>query len=90
MLNLITKPSVSLILIILKIPANYLVAEICIMLGSLEKYSVTHPHSFRTEEASIVVSHTVKSVLFVIPDLFQRHQLKYVLLAKSGGTIWIV
>ena len=51
-------------------------------LDSWKRYSVTHPHSFLTKETFIAVSHTVKTVLFMIPDLFQRHHLKYVLLAK--------
>ena len=43
---------------------------------------MNHPKSFLTNETFIVLSHTVKTVLVMIRDLLQHHNLKYMLLSK--------
>ena len=51
-------------------------------LQSWKLYSMNHPNSFLTNETFIALSHTVKTVLVMIPDLLQHHNLKYILLSK--------
>ena len=51
-------------------------------LQSWKLYSMSHPKSFLTNETFIALSHTVNTVLIMIPDLLQHHNLKYILLSK--------
>ena len=41
-----------------------------------------HPKSFLTNETFIALSHTVETVLVMIHDLLQHHNLKYILISK--------
>ena len=43
---------------------------------------MNHPKSFLTNETFIALSHTIKTVLILIPNLLQPHNLKYILLSK--------
>ena len=51
-------------------------------LQSWKLYSMNHPKSFLTNETCIALSHIVKTVLVMIPDLLQHHNLKYIFLSK--------
>ena len=51
-------------------------------LRSWKLYCMNHPKSFLTNETSIALSHTVKTVLIKIHVLLQHHNLKYILLSK--------
>ena len=51
-------------------------------LQSWKLYSMNHPKSFLTNETFIALSQTVKTVLVMIPDLLQHHNLRYILLSK--------
>ena len=51
-------------------------------LQSWKLYSMNHPKSFLINETFIAFSHTVKTVLVMMHDLLQHHNLKYILLSK--------
>ena len=50
-------------------------------LQSRKLYSINHPKYFLTNETFIDLSHTVKTVLVMIPHLLQHYNLKYILLS---------
>ena len=61
-------------------------------LQSWKLYSMNHPNSFLTNETFIALSHTVKTVLVMIPDLLQHHNLKYIYLWMNNQInilIWL-
>ena len=43
---------------------------------------MNHPKSFLTYETFIALSHTVKTVLVMVPALLQHHNLRYILISK--------
>ena len=51
-------------------------------LQSWKLYSMNHSNSFLPNETFIALSHTVKTILVMIHDLLQHHNLKYILLSK--------
>ena len=51
-------------------------------LDAWKQHSATVPHSFLTKETFTALSHTIKTVQIMIPDLLTNHQMQYILLAK--------